>query len=142
MWLHAGQSDVFLCITLQSDGTPISQTYIISAHSEEKWFDLSGRLDSELNGLTTACPQGTPANGAIEAASRNFDSGPVSLSSKPKEKASAHWGEITSTCPAPQVSPAGSETPLYTDLAENQAKSPLPPDTSSHTISDTASHSR
>lgn len=98
--------------------------------------------DSELNGFTTACPQGISPNGAVEAASRNFDSGPVSISSKPKEKASAHWGEISATCPAPQGSFAGSETVLHTDFAENQARSPLPPDSCSHTISDTASHSR
>lgn len=137
-----------LCITLQNDATSISQSSSTAlsintssaTHSEEKWFDLVGRLDSELNGFPTACPQGTSANGPVEATPRNFDSVPVSISSKAKEKASAHWVENTSTYQAPQVSPAGSETPLHTDLAENQTKSP--PDTSSHTLSDTASHSR
>ncbi|MCI4382819.1 hypothetical protein PGIGA_G00019050 [Pangasianodon gigas] len=125
----------------QSSSTTLSSLASSSTHSEEKWFDLVGRLDSELNGFTTACPQGTTANGAVEAAPRNLDSVSVSISSKLKEKAAAHWGEITSTCQAPQVSPAGSETPLHTDLAENQAKSSLSTDTSSHTVSDTASHS-
>ncbi|MCJ8737025.1 hypothetical protein PDJAM_G00019050 [Pangasius djambal] len=125
----------------QSCSTTLSSHASSSTHSEEKWFDLVGRLDSELNGFTTACPQGTTANGAVEAAPRNLDSVPVSISSKLKEKASAHWGEITSTGQAPQVSPAGSETLLHTDLAENQAKSSLPTDTTSHTISDTTSHS-
>lgn len=134
-----------LCVTLQNDQTisiMLSSHASSATHSEEKWFDLGGRLDSELNGFTAACPQGTAANGTNEAASRNIDSGPVCIGSKPKEKALAHWGDITSTCHAPQVSPAASETPLHTHLAENQAKSPLLPDTSSHAISDTASHSR
>ncbi|XP_060789989.1 signal-induced proliferation-associated 1-like protein 1 isoform X3 [Neoarius graeffei] len=134
----------------KSDATSISQTSSTtlssqassSTHSDEKWLDYGAKLDSELNGFITACPQGTSANGAVEAAHRNFDSGPVSISSKPKEKASAHWGEVTSTCPAPQVSPAPSEATLHTDLADSRAKSPLPPDTSSHIISDTASYSR
>ncbi|XP_053488423.1 signal-induced proliferation-associated 1-like protein 1 isoform X2 [Ictalurus furcatus] len=123
----------------QSSSTALSINTSSATHSEEKWFDLVGRLDSELNGFPTACPQGTSANGPVEATPRNFDSVPVSISSKAKEKASAHWVENTSTYQAPQVSPAGSETPLHTDLAENQTKSP--PDTSSHTLSDTASHS-
>ncbi|XP_058255116.1 signal-induced proliferation-associated 1-like protein 1 isoform X2 [Hemibagrus wyckioides] len=117
----------------QSASTTLSSHASSSSHSEEKWFDFGGRLESELNGFTTTCPQGASANGAVEAAPRN---------SKAKEKASAHWGEITSTCKDLQVSPAGSETPLHTDLAENQAKSPLPPDTSPHNTSDAASHSR
>ncbi|KAK3537953.1 hypothetical protein QTP70_024536 [Hemibagrus guttatus] len=116
----------------QSASTTLSSHASSSSHSEEKWFDFGGRLESELNGFTTACPQGASANGAIEAAPRN---------SKAKEKASAHWGDITSTCKDLQVSPAGSETPLHTDLAENQGKSPLPPDTSPHNTSDAASHS-
>lgn len=135
------QSIWCLCITLQNDATSISQSASTtlsshassSTHSEEKWFDFGGRLESELNGFTTTCPQGASANGAVEAAHRN---------SKAKEKASAHWGEITSTCNDLQASRAHSETPLHTDLTENQAKSSLPPDTSSHTTSDATSHSR
>ncbi|XP_053365898.1 signal-induced proliferation-associated 1-like protein 1 isoform X2 [Clarias gariepinus] len=126
----------------QSSSSALSSHASSSTLSEEKWFDLGVRLDSDLNGFTAVCPQGTSADGAVEAASRNFDSVPVSISSKPKEKSCAQWGEISSTCQAPQISPASSETPLYTDLAENRARSPLPPDTSSYAISDTASHSR
>ncbi|KAF7704152.1 signal-induced proliferation-associated 1-like protein 1 isoform X1 [Silurus meridionalis] len=125
----------------QSSTTTLSSHASSCTDTEEKWYDLDGRLDSDLNGFTTDCPQGASANGAGEASPRNFDSVPVSINSKLKEKASAHWGEITSACQALQVSPAGSETPLHTDLSENQAKSPLPPDTTSHNISDTASHS-
>ncbi|GAA6108622.1 signal-induced proliferation-associated 1-like protein 1 isoform X1 [Tachysurus ichikawai] len=116
----------------QSASTTLSSHASSSTHSEEKWFDFGGRLESELNGFTTTCPQGASANGAVEAAHRN---------SKAKEKASAHWGEITSTCNDLQASRAHSETPLHTDLTENQAKSSLPPDTSSHTTSDATSHS-
>ncbi|XP_062862782.1 signal-induced proliferation-associated 1-like protein 1 [Trichomycterus rosablanca] len=122
----------------KNDMTPVSQSSssALSAHRE----DISGRSNMDLNGFTAGYLQSTYIDGGPEAVSRKTDPVPVPVS-RPKEKASAHWGEISSASRShpPQVSPSVSDSPVHTDHTENQAKSP--PDTSSNTLSDAASHS-
>ncbi|TTC73832.1 Signal-induced proliferation-associated 1-like protein 1 [Bagarius yarrelli] len=115
--------------TSRNDSMPISQststTLSSYASSEDKWFDFGGRMDTELNGSSKACLKDVSDNGPFEATPRN-------VSSKPKEKASAHLEKTIPNCNDLQVSYA--DTPLHTDIPENQAKCPLAPVPSSHTI--------
>ncbi|XP_026869838.2 signal-induced proliferation-associated 1-like protein 1 isoform X1 [Electrophorus electricus] len=122
-----------------------------STRSDEKLYDCGGRpvpqLDSNLNGFMAGYPHGASAGARVESSPhgpfpRNADSVPVSITAKPKEKASAHWGEVTPTDrAASEISAPASESSHARDITENQAKSTTAPDASSHTLSDAASHS-
>uniref|UniRef100_A0A4W4DZI2 Signal induced proliferation associated 1 like 1 n=1 Tax=Electrophorus electricus TaxID=8005 RepID=A0A4W4DZI2_ELEEL len=148
-----------LSIILQSDPTSTSysasntlSSTSSSTRSDEKLYDCGGRpvpqLDSNLNGFMAGYPHGASAGARVESSPhgpfpRNADSVPVSITAKPKEKASAHWGEVTPTDrAASEISAPASESSHARDITENQAKSTTAPDASSHTLSDAASHSR
>uniref|UniRef100_A0AAR2LRH0 Signal induced proliferation associated 1 like 1 n=1 Tax=Pygocentrus nattereri TaxID=42514 RepID=A0AAR2LRH0_PYGNA len=133
--------------TGQSSSNTLSSNASSSGHSEEKWYDVGGRPvaqpELDLNGFAVGYLQGASSDSGIDASPygptvRSLDSAPISIISKPKEKASAHWVEITDRA-APEIET--SESPGPTDITENQSKSPLGPDISSQTLSDVASHS-
>ncbi|XP_072545836.1 signal-induced proliferation-associated 1-like protein 1 isoform X2 [Salminus brasiliensis] len=135
-----------------SSSNTLSSNASSSAHSDEKWYEMSGRpaaqTESDLNGFTVSYLQGASTDGGVEASpygpvARSSECVPVSITAKLKEKASAHWGEVTSATDraAAEVPPDTSESPLQTDITENRAKSPPAPDACSHTLSDVASHS-
>ncbi|KAI4882543.1 hypothetical protein NFI96_034475 [Prochilodus magdalenae] len=145
LYPNGSKSDV--ASTGQSSSNTLSSNASSSAHSEEKWYDIGGRPaaqpDLDLNGFAVGYLQGASTDSGIDASpyaptTRSSDSVPVSITCKPKEKASAHWGDIADRAQeVPTQTP--SESPVPTDITENQAKSP--PDTCSQTLSDVASHS-
>ncbi|XP_076835383.1 signal-induced proliferation-associated 1-like protein 1 isoform X2 [Brachyhypopomus gauderio] len=122
-----------------------------STRSDEKWYDCGGRSaaqpDSDLNGFMAGYPHGASAGGRVEPSAhgplpRNLDAVPVSIVTKPKEKASAHWGELVPTDRAAlEVSAPVSESSLARDITENHAKSTMAGNPSSHALSDAASRS-
>ncbi|KAG9268145.1 signal-induced proliferation-associated 1-like protein 1 [Astyanax mexicanus] len=131
----------------QSSSNTLSSNASSSAHSDEKWYEISGRTaaqpESDLNGFTVTYLQGASADGLAEAppygsGGRSSDCVTVSITAKPREKASAQWGEVTSAAAIP---PSASDSPLQSDAPENRSRSPPAPDPSSHTLSDVASHS-
>lgn len=151
----------FFSIILQNDATSISRSSSntlssnasSSTHSEEKWYEIGGRpaaqSESDQNGFTVGYMQGTSTDSSIEAVPygpmlRCSEPVPASISSKSKEKASAHWGEmpISTDRVASEISHETSESPVPAETTENQAKSSLGLETNSHTLSDVASHSR
>ncbi|KAG9259465.1 signal-induced proliferation-associated 1-like protein 1 [Astyanax mexicanus] len=144
-----------LVFILQNDSTSISQSSSntlssnasSSAHSDEKWYEISGRTaaqpESDLNGFTVTYLQGASADGLAEAppygsGTRSSDCVTVSITAKPREKASAQWGEVTS---AAEITPSASDSPLQSDAPQDRTRSPPAPDPNSHTLSDVASHS-
>ncbi|KAL6478023.1 hypothetical protein MHYP_G00138580 [Metynnis hypsauchen] len=146
--LYPNSSKNDVSSTGQSSSNTLSSSASSSGHSEEKWYDIGGRPvaqpELDLNGFAVGYLQGASSDSGIDASPygptiRNLDA-PISIISKPKEKASAHWVEITDRA-APEIPCETSESPGPTDITENQSKSPLGPDISSQTLSDVASHS-
>ncbi|XP_036449990.1 signal-induced proliferation-associated 1-like protein 1 isoform X2 [Colossoma macropomum] len=147
--LYPNSSKNDVSSTGQSSSNTLSSNASSSTHSEEKWYDIGGRPavqpELDLNGFAVGYLQGASSDSGIDASpygptTRSSDSVLVSIISKPKEKASAHWIEISDRA-APEIPSETSESPVPTDITENQSKSPLGPDTSSQTLSDVASHS-
>ncbi|XP_066529660.1 signal-induced proliferation-associated 1-like protein 1 isoform X2 [Hoplias malabaricus] len=131
-----------------SNSNTLSSNASSSGHSEEKWFEIGGRPgvqpEMDLNGFAVGYLQGASTDSGIESYGQSLgrlvdtDSVPVSVTSKPREKASAHWGEVTDRLHS-EIPVDSSESSVPADITENYTKSP--PDTSSQTLSDVASHS-